>query len=88
MHFQLRLGVTQRGERGDGGDFPATQIKPWPGVNIAEGELNQIAGEVGGDIPQAVDDGLPAATVHALKYFLTGGITFAGHRFFLSVMMR
>ena len=30
-----------------------------PGVNIAEGELNQIAGEIGGDIPQAVDDSFP-----------------------------
>jgi hypothetical protein len=64
MHFQLRLGVTQRGERGDGGDFPAAQIKAWPGVNIAEGELNQIAGEVGGDIPR-LSDGFPAVTPRA-----------------------
>ncbi len=88
MYFQLWRGVTQRGERGNSGDFPAAQIKPWPGVNIAEGELNQIAGEIGGDILQAVDDGFPAVAIHPLQHFLTGDITFAGHRFFLSVMAR
>ena len=53
MHLELRSRVAQRGQRGDDRDLPAFQVQARPGVDVAEGKFDQVAGEIRGDIVQA-----------------------------------
>ena len=63
MHFELGCGVAQCRERGHHGDLAAAQVEPRTRVDVAEWKLDQVAGEVGRDVGETLDDALTGLTV-------------------------
>ena len=58
MHLELRLRMAERGQRGDGRDLAFAQRQAEAAVDVAEGEFDDVAAEVGRDVAQRVDDAL------------------------------
>ncbi len=64
MSLQLRSGVAHGRQCRDGDQFPGAQIEAWTGENVAKGELDDVAGEIGSDVRQAVGKALCSLRVH------------------------
>lgn len=68
MYLELGHGITHRGERGDDGELAAAQVETGAGIDVPERELDQVAGEVGGDIGEAFDDLFAGFTVNLAQF--------------------
>src|SRR5581483_6122248 len=66
VHLQLRLGVADRGQRRHRGDLPLPQRKYAPRIDVTEGKLDRVPGQVGGDRLERVDHALAGVAVDLL----------------------
>ncbi len=56
MHLELRRRGAEGSQCRDGGDLAAAEIEPGAGVDVAERELDPVAGEIRGDGGERRDD--------------------------------
>lgn len=75
MHLQLRHGMSQRRQSGDGRDFAAAEIEPRPRVDVTERELEQVSREVGSNVRQRVDDSLSGCSIDFSERALSARVT-------------
>ncbi|AMJ59173.1 hypothetical protein AXW83_01640 [Bosea sp. PAMC 26642] len=50
MDLELRRGIAERSQCGDGGDLARSQIETWARIDVAEWKLDQVAGKVGSNV--------------------------------------
>jgi hypothetical protein len=50
MHFELRRGISERRQRGDGRDLSIAQAKVRAAVNVAERKLDHVSCEIRSDV--------------------------------------
>jgi len=67
MDFELRRGIPKGGKRRDGRYLARADVKSWPAVDVAEGKLENIGGEVGGDIRERRDDLMTRCAVNLIE---------------------
>jgi len=66
VNLELRAGIAERRQRGNGRDLAGSQIEAGAGIDIAEGELDYIAREIGRDVRQRSDDVMPSLAVNLI----------------------
>jgi len=64
VHRQLRLAVAERGERRHGRQLALGEVQAGALIDVAEGKLDNVAGQVRCDGLQAVDDLAPGFAVN------------------------
>ena len=67
VNLELRAGIAERGQRGNGRDLAGPQIEAGAGIDIAEGELDYIAREIGRDVRQRRDDAITSLAVDLIE---------------------
>ena len=67
VDLELRRGVAERGQRRDGCDLALAQAEARPRIDVAERKLDEIAGEIGRDVGERVDDFLARLAVDGGK---------------------
>ena len=75
MHLELRCAVPEGGECGYRRQFAAFQIQTRPLIDIAEGKFDGVAGQIGRNRTQAVDDRFACGAIDFLEFGQTGFVT-------------
>jgi len=68
VHRQLRLAVGERGERRHGRQLALGEVQAGALIDVAEGKLDHVAGQVRCDGLQAVDDLAPGFAVNFSRF--------------------